>query len=52
MAAQGGVHANGIRAAAAGKTGTSDDYADAWFVGYTPNVVAGVCVGYDQRKTI
>jgi len=37
---------------AAGKTGTSDDYADAWFVGYTPSVVAGVWFGHDERKTI
>ena len=42
----------GFALPAAGKTGTSDDYADAWFVGYTPNVVAGVWFGYDQRKTI
>jgi penicillin-binding protein 1A len=37
---------------AAGKTGTTDDYADAWFVGYTPEVVTGVWVGYDQRVPI
>ena len=42
----------GFRLPAAGKTGTSDDYADAWFVGYTPNVVAGVWFGYDTRRTI
>jgi len=42
----------GFTLPAAGKTGTSDDYADAWFVGYTPNVVAGVWFGYDQRRTI
>ena len=42
----------GFTLPAAGKTGTSDDYADAWFVGYTPNVVAGVWFGHDQRKTI
>ncbi|MBQ7450789.1 PBP1A family penicillin-binding protein [bacterium] len=33
---------------AAGKTGTTDDYKDAWFVGYTPNVVTGVWVGVDN----
>ena len=37
---------------AAGKTGTTDDYADAWFVGYTPNLVAGVWFGYDEKKKI
>lgn len=35
---------------AAGKTGTTDDYRDAWFVGYTPQIVTGVWVGYDQPK--
>lgn len=35
---------------AAGKTGTSDDYADAWFIGYTPKLVASVWMGYAERK--
>ncbi len=34
----------------AGKTGTTDDYRDAWFVGYTPQMVTGVWVGYDKPK--
>ncbi len=34
----------------AGKTGTTDDYRDAWFVGYTPRLVTGVWVGYDKPK--
>lgn len=33
---------------AAGKTGTSDNWRDAWFIGFTPNLVAGVWVGYDR----
>ena len=37
---------------AAGKTGTSNDARDAWFVGYTPNVVAGVWVGFDDRRPL
>ncbi len=37
---------------AAGKTGTMDDYMDAWFVGFVPNLVCGVWVGFDQKKTI
>jgi penicillin-binding protein 1A len=37
---------------AAGKTGTTNDYQDAWFVGFTPQVVTGVWVGYDTSKTI
>jgi membrane carboxypeptidase/penicillin-binding protein len=35
---------------AAGKTGTTDDYRDAWFIGYTPQVITGVWVGYDKPK--
>ncbi|MDA8413903.1 MAG: PBP1A family penicillin-binding protein [Desulfobacteraceae bacterium] len=34
----------------AGKTGTTDEYRDAWFVGYTPHVITGVWVGYDKPK--
>jgi penicillin-binding protein 1A len=37
---------------AAGKTGTTNDYRDAWFMGYTPNLVAGVWVGYDDHRSI
>ncbi len=36
----------------AGKTGTTNDYRDAWFIGYTPSLVAGVWVGYDDQKSI
>lgn len=35
---------------AAGKTGTTNDYADAWFIGYTPQLVAGLWVGFDNRR--
>jgi penicillin-binding protein 1A len=42
----------GFTLPAAGKTGTTNDYHDAWFVGYTPHLVAGVWVGYDQPRTI
>ncbi len=34
---------------AAGKTGTTNDYTDAWFIGYTPQMVAGVWVGFDNK---
>ncbi|MCB0712978.1 MAG: PBP1A family penicillin-binding protein [Ignavibacteriae bacterium] len=36
--------------AAAGKTGTTQDFADAWFVGYTPELVAGIWVGFDDHR--
>lgn len=36
----------------AGKTGTTNDLNDAWFIGYTPRYVTGVWVGYDQEKTL
>ena len=42
----------GFKLPAAGKTGTTDDYGDAWFVGYTPHLVAGVWFGYDEKKKI
>jgi membrane carboxypeptidase/penicillin-binding protein len=42
----------GFRLTAAGKTGTTNDYHDAWFVGFTPKLVTGVWVGYDQPRTI
>ena len=42
----------GFTLPAAGKTGTTNDYHDAWFVGYTPTLVSGVWVGYDQPRTI
>jgi len=36
----------------AGKTGTTNDYRDAWFIGYTPHLVTGVWVGYDDQASI
>jgi membrane carboxypeptidase/penicillin-binding protein len=42
----------GFTLPAAGKTGTTNDFVDAWFVGFTPNLVAGVWVGFDQPQTI
>jgi penicillin-binding protein 1A len=47
-----GARAAGFRLPAAGKTGTSDDYEDAWFVGYTPHLVTGVWFGLDQPAPI
>jgi penicillin-binding protein 1A len=42
----------GFRYQAAGKTGTTNDYQDAWFIGFTPALVASVWVGFDDPKTI
>jgi penicillin-binding protein 1A len=36
----------------AGKTGTTNDFTDAWFVGYTPNLALGVWVGFDDRRPL
>jgi penicillin-binding protein 1A len=46
------VRSLGFSRVAAGKTGTTSDFSDAWFVGYTPDLVAGVWFGYDQRRRI
>ncbi|MEO8258428.1 MAG: PBP1A family penicillin-binding protein [Acidobacteriota bacterium] len=42
----------GVRGAVGGKTGTTDDYHDAWFVGFSSSVVVGVWVGFDQPTPI
>jgi penicillin-binding protein 1A len=42
----------GLRGPLAGKTGTTDDFKDAWFVGFSSSLVVGVWVGFDQPKTI
>ncbi|HKY31351.1 MAG TPA: PBP1A family penicillin-binding protein, partial [Candidatus Polarisedimenticolia bacterium] len=39
-------------AALAGKTGTTDDYTDAWFIGFSPSLVLGVWVGHDKKITL
>ena len=42
----------GFTLTAAGKTGTTNDYVDAWFVGYTPLLSTGVWIGFDKPRTI
>ncbi len=42
----------GLKFPLAGKTGTTNDYRDAWFIGYTSNLLVAVWVGYDQPRTI
>jgi penicillin-binding protein 1A len=46
------ARALGFKLPAAGKTGTTNDFKDAWFVGFTPKLVAGVWVGFDEPRTI
>ena len=46
------ARAMGFTLPAAGKTGTTNDFVDAWFVGFTPKLVAGVWVGFDTPRTI
>ena len=47
-----GARAAGYRGPAAGKTGTTNDSRDAWFVGLTTELVAGVWIGFDQPREI
>jgi len=47
-----GWRAKALGRPVAGKTGTTDDYKDAWFLGYIPQVAAGVWVGYDRRECL
>ena len=42
----------GVRFPVGGKTGTTDDFKDAWFIGFSTSVVAGVWVGFDRPATI
>ena len=46
------VRTLGVRGPVAGKTGTTDDYRDAWFVGFSTSAVVGVWVGFDQPAPI
>ena len=46
------ARARGFLLPAAGKTGTMDEYKDAWFVGYIPSLVCGVWVGFDEKRVI
>jgi penicillin-binding protein 1A len=41
-----------FRGAAAGKTGTTNNYSDAWYIGFTPEYVCGIWIGYDNNDRI
>ncbi len=45
-----GVHAKDLGRPSAGKTGTTNDYTDAWYIGFTPSLTAGVWVGFDDKQ--
>ncbi len=47
-----GRAARAIGVPAAGKTGTTNEFKDAWFIGYTPDRIAGVWIGHDQPKNL
>ena len=46
------IAATKLKLPLAGKTGTTNDFTDAWFVGFSPSVTAGVWVGYDEKKSL
>jgi penicillin-binding protein 1A len=51
------LHGTAISAASmkyplAGKTGTTNDFTDAWFIGFSPSMTTGVWLGYDEKKTL
>ncbi len=47
-----GARLNGLGKHVAGKTGTTNDNKDAWFIGFSPNLVAGVYVGFDEPESL
>ncbi len=44
--------AKSLNAEIGGKTGTTNDFTDAWFIGFTPSLTAGVWIGYDEKKSL
>ncbi len=46
------ISAAGMKYPIAGKTGTTNDFTDAWFVGFSPATTTGVWIGYDEKKTL
>lgn len=47
-----GARLNGLHRHLAGKTGTTNETKDAWFVGFSPDLVAGVYIGYDEPESL
>jgi penicillin-binding protein 1A len=46
------IAANRLKGPMAGKTGTTNDFTDAWFVGFSPAITCGVWIGFDERKSL
>lgn len=46
------VAANRLKVPLAGKTGTTNDFTDAWFVGFSPAITCGVWIGFDEKKSL
>jgi len=46
------ISAAGLKYPLAGKTGTTNDFTDAWFIGFSPSITCGVWLGYDEKKTL
>jgi len=44
--------ASSLKLPLAGKTGTTNDFTDAWFIGFSPGMTTGVWMGYDEKKTL
>ena len=47
-----GTAARALNRPVAGKTGTTNDYKDAWFVGFTPDLAVGIYIGYDRPRSM
>jgi penicillin-binding protein 1A len=46
------VAANRLNVPVAGKTGTTNDFTDAWFIGFSPSITCGVWIGFDEKKSL
>jgi len=47
-----GIAASSMKYPLAGKTGTTNDFTDAWFIGFSPSMTTGVWIGYDEKKSL
>jgi len=46
------IAASRMKLSVAGKTGTTNDFTDAWFIGFSPSMTTGVWIGYDEKKSL